>query len=100
MTSKSREIIIQTFLAELGLKEASRKALAGDASFRSYQRLESKAGTLVLMNAPPAHEDVRPFVAVAGYLRRCQRNGIGITAKAISKPISGRPFVGGHLYAP
>ncbi len=69
MTSKSREIIIQTFLVELGLKEASRKALAGDASFRSYQRLESKAGTLVLMNAPPAHEDVRPFVAVAGYLR-------------------------------
>ena len=36
-----------------------------DASFRRYFRLTSAAGTRIVMDAPPEHEDCRPFVKVA-----------------------------------
>jgi len=51
--------------------------LAADASFRCYYRV---AGTpsAVLMDAPPAQEDVRPFMALTGYLR-----GLGLSAPEI-----------------
>ena len=39
-----------------------------DASFRSYWRVRSALGTRVLMDAPPAHEDVRPWLEVAARL--------------------------------
>ncbi len=38
---------------------------SADASFRSYWRLHAGEGTLIAMDAPPAHEDCRPFIAVA-----------------------------------
>ena len=56
------------FLAEHGWKEANIVTLAADASFRCYYRLELSGQSAVLMDAPPAHEDIRPFVAVAQYL--------------------------------
>ncbi|MFN8701394.1 MAG: aminoglycoside phosphotransferase family protein [Rhodospirillales bacterium] len=42
--------------------------LAGDASFRRYFRLADGKRRAVLMDAPPLHEDVRPFVAVGEHL--------------------------------
>ncbi|SDF85596.1 hypothetical protein SAMN05216571_102319 [Onishia taeanensis] len=40
---------------------------AGDASFRRYYRLTLPDGaTRILMDAPPAQEDSRPFLAIAG----------------------------------
>ena len=45
-------------------------ALAGDASFRRYYRLADGGRRAVLMDAPPPHEDVRPYVAVAGIAAR------------------------------
>ncbi len=44
--------------------------LAGDASFRSYYRVEKSGVRYVLMDAPPAHEDVRPFLAVQGWMEK------------------------------
>jgi aminoglycoside/choline kinase family phosphotransferase len=44
--------------------------LAGDASFRRYDRLTRGSRAAVLMDAPPPHEDVRPFVHVGRFLRR------------------------------
>jgi hypothetical protein len=45
--------------------------LAGDASFRCYFRVRMQDGTSwVLMDAPPEHEDVKPFLAVLGWLQR------------------------------
>jgi len=38
--------------------------LAGDASFRRYFRVRHDDKVYVLMDAPPPHEDVRPFLAV------------------------------------
>ena len=57
------------FLARAGWAAAAIEPLAGDASFRRYFRVRAEARTAVLMDAPPPHEDVRPFLAIAGELR-------------------------------
>jgi aminoglycoside/choline kinase family phosphotransferase len=63
-----RETLIQHFLAQAGWGDAKRGRLAGDASFRHYDRLERRAERAVLMDAPPPKEDVRPFVTIARHL--------------------------------
>lgn len=43
--------------------------IAGDASFRSYYRIFLDDGeTLILMDAPPEFEDIRPFVKIDKFL--------------------------------
>lgn len=66
------------FLARHGWAEAEILPLAGDASFRRYFRILAGARRAVLMDAPPPQEDVRPFVAVAGWLEQ-----IGLVAPKI-----------------
>jgi aminoglycoside/choline kinase family phosphotransferase/GTP:adenosylcobinamide-phosphate guanylyltransferase len=56
------------FLAAAGWAAAERRRLAGDASFRRYERLDKTGETAVLMDAPPDLEDVRPFVRIARVL--------------------------------
>ena len=41
------------------------KPASEDASFRSYYRITTQNKTYVLMDAPPQHEDCRPFVSVS-----------------------------------
>ena len=60
---------LDEFLGAAGWAEARIAPLAGDASFRRYFRLHRDTGeTAMLMDAPPPHEDVRPFLAVAEWL--------------------------------
>lgn len=61
---------ITTFLATCGWADAARAPLAGDASFRRYERLTRDTGDrAVLMIAPPTQgEDTRPFTNVARFL--------------------------------
>jgi aminoglycoside/choline kinase family phosphotransferase len=56
------------FLAANGWEGAEIRPLAGDASFRRYFRVIRGTTRAVLMDAPPPHEDPRPFVAVAEWL--------------------------------
>jgi len=56
------------FLAAFGWTGAEILPLAGDASFRRYFRVVHGEKRAVLMDAPPPHEDPRPFVAVAEWL--------------------------------
>jgi N-acetylmuramate 1-kinase len=59
----------QDFLTECGWAGAAIEPLTGDASFRRYFRIRKADGTTaMLMDAPPPHEDPRPFLHVAGYL--------------------------------
>ena len=60
---------IRLFLKDIGWKGAEVTPLAGDASFRRYDRVVLNGQKAVLMDAPPEFEDTRPFVAVASYLR-------------------------------
>jgi len=52
---------IAAFLATAGWGAARRRPLAGDASFRRYERLSLGARGAVLMDAPPPEEDVNAF---------------------------------------
>jgi hypothetical protein len=65
----AREQRLAAFLAHHGWGAASRRPVAGDASFRRYERLTvGRGATVVLMDAPPPQENVRPYVAVARHL--------------------------------
>src|SRR5689334_9134810 len=48
-----------------GLQPATLQPASSDASFRRYLRIDGAERTFIVMDAPPAHEDVRPFVDVA-----------------------------------
>jgi aminoglycoside/choline kinase family phosphotransferase len=69
---------VHEFLARSGWGGAQVEPLAGDASFRRYFRVLDGPRTAILMEAPPATEDVRPFVAVAEWL-----HSVGLTAPEI-----------------
>ena len=56
------------FLVKLGWDDAEILPLAGDASFRRYFRAQGAGRSAVLMDAPPPHEDPRPFLKIAGWL--------------------------------
>jgi aminoglycoside/choline kinase family phosphotransferase len=73
-----RDQAIRAFLAAAGWGSAERRLLAGDASFRRYDRLTADGRRAVLMDAPPPQENVRPFIAVARLLR-----GMGLSAPEV-----------------
>jgi len=66
------------FLDRCGWGGAEILPLAGDASFRRYFRVVEEGRRAVLMDAPPPHEDPRPFVAVDEWL-----GGHGFASPAI-----------------
>ncbi|MDV3258087.1 MAG: phosphotransferase [Sphingomonas sp.] len=66
------------FLARHGWADAQILPLAGDASFRRYFRVRHGSRRAVLMDAPPPHEDPRPFVKVANWLEE-----IGLVAPRV-----------------
>jgi hypothetical protein len=67
----SRAQQLQQWLEDIGERRAfTLEAASSDASFRRYfrQRLVDCGTTRIVMDAPPEHEDCRPFVKVAGLL--------------------------------
>jgi len=73
------------FLASCGWEGAEILPLAGDASFRRYFRVLQGGRSAVLMDAPPEHEDVRPFVAVAEWLTDAGLTAPDILARDIDQ---------------
>ena len=51
------------------LDAASLAPASADASFRRYLRISAPARTFIVMDAPPPHEDVRPFVDIAARIK-------------------------------
>ncbi|MBC6440791.1 MAG: phosphotransferase [Rhodospirillales bacterium] len=78
LNNLSRDEAIGRFLNRCGWGDAERHPLAGDASFRRYDRIRGPRGRAVLMDAPPPEEDIRPFVTVARHL-----SATGLAAPAI-----------------
>ncbi|WP_374654953.1 aminoglycoside phosphotransferase family protein [Dongia sp.] len=78
MTAEARRLRRDKFLAEAGWGKADLRLLAGDASFRHYDRLTLDGKTAVLMDAPPPMENIRPFVRIGRLLK-----GLGFSAPQI-----------------
>src|SRR5690349_3224951 len=72
-----RERAMSAFLARAGW-DVKPRLLAGDASFRKYYRVERGGQRVVLMDAPPPMENVRPFLNIARHLTR-----LGLSAPRI-----------------
>ncbi|PKO29881.1 MAG: aminoglycoside phosphotransferase [Betaproteobacteria bacterium HGW-Betaproteobacteria-9] len=73
-TDPQREAAFTAWLGPLvrqhGLLEATLRPASADASFRRYLRLDGLSGdSLIIMDAPPAHENCQPFVQVAALMR-------------------------------
>ncbi len=56
------------FLDDNGWRDALIEPVAGDASFRRYFRVRKGDRAAILMDAPPPHEDPRPFIDMARWL--------------------------------
>jgi len=48
-----------------GLLPQTLRIASADASFRRYLRIDGAQGSRIVMDAPPSHEDCKPFVHVA-----------------------------------
>lgn len=69
MTAAERELELEQWIAHLrGDVRGPWTAASSDASFRRYFRIPVSDGSLIAMDAPPEHEDTRPFIDVAGRL--------------------------------
>jgi len=51
-----------------GLGDSEPQPASGDASYRRYFRVDRGTESFIAMDAPPPHENCRPFVQIAGYL--------------------------------
>ena len=85
----ARERAFEAWLAPLvaahGLQPHTLRLASADASFRRYLRVDAEAGrgpaSLIVMDAPPPLEDVRPFVAVARLIRAAGLNAPEVLAE-------------------
>lgn len=51
-----------------GLQPGTLRPASADASFRRYFRVDGAQGSRIVMDAPPSHEDCKPFVAISRLL--------------------------------
>ena len=64
---------------------ATLTAASSDASFRRYFRWEGEGRSFVVMDAPPPHENCKPFVDIADFLRTCLINVPKIYAQDLDR---------------
>ena len=79
------ELLRQWIAAHLGRDDFALTPASADASFRRYFRATAADRSLIAMDAPPEHEDCRPFVKVAGMLRAAGVNAPKIEAQDLAR---------------
>jgi len=71
-TDPARQAAFERWFAPIaqarGLRPETLQPASADASFRRYLRVLSAGDSFIVMDAPPPHEDVRPFVHIAGLI--------------------------------
>lgn len=60
---------LRTFQEQYQMQLDSLRPASSDASFRRYFRVDTNAQPLIVMDAPPSHEDCVPFINIADKLR-------------------------------
>jgi len=72
--------------------------VAGDASFRRYFRVHGVQGSRIVMDAPPPHEDCRPYIHVATLLQQAHVNVPAILAHDARQGFLLLSDLGSHNY--
>ena len=67
---KSRAYLRKEFLSKNQWHGATSSLLPADASFRRYFRLTGSDNTAMLMDAPPEHGNIQPFLKITYHLQR------------------------------
>ena len=68
---KERREWLSAIASKYALDVESEVPASSDAGFRSYFRVADQNGkTFIVMDAPPAHEDVRPFIRVTSLFEK------------------------------
>jgi aminoglycoside/choline kinase family phosphotransferase len=81
-----RSELLHDWLREtLGDEAFTLAPASADASFRRYFRVTTNAGTRIVMDAPPEHEDCRPFIQVAALLAAAGLNAPQILAQDLAR---------------
>jgi len=98
-----RRAAFERWLAPLaaarGLHSQSLRPASADASFRRYLRIDAASGpSLVVMDAPPPQEDVRPFVQVAGLIHAAGLHGPTVLASDVERGFLLLTDLGSTLY--
>jgi aminoglycoside/choline kinase family phosphotransferase len=81
-----------------GLRLETLRLASSDASFRRYLRIDGAASSCIVMDAPPSHEDVRPFVGVAALIRNARLNAPQVLAQDVEHGFLLLSDLGSRLY--
>jgi aminoglycoside/choline kinase family phosphotransferase len=81
-----------------GLRGETLRAASADASFRRYLRVDGAQRSFIVMDAPPPHEDVRPFVHVAALHRAAGLNAPEVLEQDAEQGFLLLADLGQHLY--
>jgi len=82
-----------------GLRSDTLRPASADASFRRYLRIDAASGpSLVVMDAPPPQEDVRPFVHVARLIEAAGLHGPEVLAADVERGFLLLSDLGNTLY--
>lgn len=88
MDLSERMLALQAWLGRLFPAQQWRiEPASADASFRRYFRvsLPDGGGSYILMDAPPQHEDCKPFIRVAELLRQAGLNAPAVLAQDLEQ---------------
>ena len=99
----ARHAAFDAWLAPLasarGLHAATLRPASADASFRRYLRIDAATGaSLIVMDAPPPQEDVRPFIHVASLIEAAGLHGPAVLAADVERGFLLLSDLGGTLY--
>ncbi|MDL2337656.1 MAG: phosphotransferase [Pseudomonadota bacterium] len=101
-TDDARRDAFHQWLAALvpahGLRLETLRAASSDASFRRYLRIDGAHTSCIVMDAPPPHEDVRPFVSVATLIRDAHLNAPQVLAQDVKHGFLLLSDLGSRLY--
>ncbi len=89
---------LATLSPELGIAPHTLRPASSDASFRRYFRLDVRDGTAIIMDAPPQHEDCRPFVHIAERLQQAGLRVPRILAQDLDQGFLLLSDLGTHTY--
>lgn len=86
MTNDSRIDLIHSWLSQvLGQNDIKLAPASADASFRRYFRATFNGQQRIVMDAPPTHEDCRPFIQVSAMLAAMGLNVPVVLEKDLEK---------------
>ena len=94
-----RDQLILQFLKTAGWADSERSLLAGDASFRRYERLRMETASAVLMDAPPPEENIQSYLQIAACLSHLGLSAPNILAADESNGLAVIEDLGDESYA-